>query len=170
MKNRYLTFRQAGDTIIEVMAAITILGLALGAAYGLSNRAFRTAVHSNDRVEALSLAQGQIEFLKNASLKAPNVSGSINNIIATYNNNSPFCFKDSDGSNVPAGPTGDDYCLNYGQGDSSSSTSSIYDISITYCDGSNGCAPTNVFTIQAKWIAGGSGSQNQLTLYYKPQR
>jgi hypothetical protein len=51
-----------------------------------------------------------------------------------------------------------------------SNNKSIYDITVSYCDGSGGCGPANVFTIQASWIAGGSGQQNQLKLYYKPQR
>ena len=157
MTYKNLKFKPAGDTIIEVMAAISILGLALGAAYGLSNRSFQTALHTHDRVEALSLAQGQIEFLKDKGLKS-----TINNLIAKYPNGEKFCFKDNDGTDVPAT---NDYCVSYGP-----DNASIYDISISYCDGSGGCAPVDVFTVQATWIAGGSGKQNQLTVYYKAQR
>jgi len=137
------------------------LGLSLGAAYALTNRSFRTAIHTRDRTQAASIAQGQIEFLKDRSLK-----GQINSLITQYGN-SKFCFVDngpSAGSTVSA--TAGSYCMPYGP----SNNKSIYDITVSYCDGSSGCGPANVFTIQASWIAAGSGQQNQLKLYYKPQR
>jgi len=145
MTTRFLKFRQAGDTIVEVMASITVLGLALGAAYGLSNRSFNTAVHIHDRIEALSLAAGQIEFLKDRGLKST---------IGTLPSGQ-FCFNDTNGSTM-----GVSNCRAY--------RGSIYDIAVSYCDGSGGCGSANVFTVRATWIAGGSGDQKQLTLFYKP--
>ncbi|MBI2007832.1 hypothetical protein HYU82_03195 [Candidatus Saccharibacteria bacterium] len=137
MRTKFLKFRQAGDTIVEVMASITVLGLAMGAAYGLSNRSFNTAVHTHDRIEALSLAAGQIEFLKDRGLK---------NTIGTLPSGQ-FCFNDSNGSTM-----GVSSCQAY--------RGSIYNIVISYS--------ANVFTVRTTWIAGGSGDQKQLTLFYKP--
>lgn len=137
-----------GDTIVEVMVSITVLGLALGAAYGLSNRSFNTAVHTHDRIEALSLAQGQVEFLKDRGLK-----GTINSLITQYGS-AGFCFNDTNNSTMNASA-----CRAY--------RGSIYDLAISYCSG-GACGQPNVFTVKASWIATGRGQQNQLTIFYKP--
>lgn len=149
-------YRQAGDTIVEVLVAIAIMGLALGSAYALSNRSFRTAMHSKERTEALALAQGQVEFLRDTSL-----SDTIGSLLARYPSGTEFCFKEDDGSDETV-TTGDDYCDSYGP-----SNNSLYNISVVYCDGSAGCGPANVFTITATWIGAGGGDNN-LKLYYKP--
>lgn|GEM_PF-2654288 len=147
-----------GDTIVEVMASIAVLGLALGAAFGLSNRAFNTAVHTHDRIEALALAEGQVEFLKDKGL-----SGNISIfIIGITNSSDTFCFNDEDGIKITNfGSTGPS-CTDY--------KGSIYTLTISYCAiGETGCGEQNVFTIKASWIAGGSGQNKQLTVFYKPQ-
>lgn len=149
MISRYLKSRQSGDTIIEVMAAITILGLALGAAFALSNRSYLTGVHTRDRTEALSLAQGQVEFLKDVGL-----TGNIGTLKAAYPNGEKFCFNDDTGDTVDAAG-----CTSY--------KNSIYNIAITYCSNPDAGCQENVFTVKADWIAGGTGNQNQLTIYYK---
>ncbi|HEX5395388.1 MAG TPA: hypothetical protein VFW52_03510 [Candidatus Saccharimonadales bacterium] len=146
---------QLGDTIVEVMAAITIIGLALGTAYALSNRSYKTGQSTVERSQALALAQGQVEFLKNLGL-----NGEIDNLLTTsnYGNGGKFCFRDDTGAVVSAG-TGS-YCYPYGQSDNKS----LYNIDISYCGG-GGCSP-NVFTVTASWEALG-GRQNQLMVYYK---
>lgn len=140
---RFLRSNQTGDTIVEVMASIAVLGMALGAAYGLSNRSFNTAVHTRDRIEAMALAEGQVEFLKDIGLKGQ---------IATFNKSGTFCFDDNNGARSTN-------CVNY--------KGSIYTLGITYCSGV-GCSPANVFTVTATWISGGGGDNKQLTLFYKP--
>ena len=155
MIGKFLKIGQAGDTIVEVMASIAIMALALGAAYSLSNRSFHTAQNTEERTGALAIAEGQIEFLRNAGL-----SGNTGSLLAKYPTGDPFCFKDSDGTDVVAS---DDYCTSYGAGNASP-----YNISIEYCDGSSGCGPANVFTIIATWTGFGSSDQQNLTLYFKP--
>ncbi|MBI4033493.1 prepilin-type N-terminal cleavage/methylation domain-containing protein [Candidatus Saccharibacteria bacterium] len=140
-----------GDTIVEVLAAIAVLGLALGAAYALSNRAFNTSVNTNDRVVALALAQGQVEFLRNEGLKGATAT---QDLINRYPPGQKFCFRDTDGQTFFTS--------------SSSCKSGIYNISIAYCDGSAVCGSANVFTVKAAWSAAGSGSQQQLSIFYKP--
>ena len=139
--------RQSGDTIVEVMAAITIAGLAIGAAYALSNRSYLTGVHTRDRTEALSLAQAQVEILRDRGL-----TGNINSLKTP----TPFCFDDETNQTL-ALPD----CGTY--------KDSIYDISVTYCDGSAADCEVGVFSVKTSWIAGGTGNQNQLELHYRPQ-
>lgn len=138
-----------GDTILEVLLTIAILALALGGGYALSNRSFHTSLHTHERVQALTLAQGQIEFLKN---KNPS---EIASLAGTYQSGS-FCFNDTNGAHAAANtPTCEDK-----QG--------LYNLAISYTCAS-GCNQANTFTIQATWEGFGTGRQNNLWLYYKPQ-
>jgi hypothetical protein len=137
------------------MAAITIIGLALATAYALSNRSFRTGQSTVERTQALALAQGQVEFLKNTGL-----NGEIDDLLATsnYGNGGKFCFRDDTGAVVAAGSGS--YCYPYGPGNNKT----LYNIDVSYCSG-GGCE-TGVFTVTASWQALGGG-QNQLNVYYK---
>ncbi len=60
-----MRFRQRGDTIIEVLIALAILGLIIGVAYASANRSLRAAQRSQERGEALKVAETQLEFVKN---------------------------------------------------------------------------------------------------------
>ncbi|MBI4033492.1 hypothetical protein HY379_00655 [Candidatus Saccharibacteria bacterium] len=147
--------RQTGDTIIEVMLAVTVMGVALAASYSLSNRSFHTAQNTQERTAALSLAQGQIEFLRDSYL-----SGTSGGLVTKYNEGQPFCFNDSNGTDVSA--DGSPYCNNYGPSDNKG----LYAVAITYCGGS-GCSPAGVFTVKTLWTGAGTASQNNVTLHYK---
>ncbi|MEX0881444.1 MAG: prepilin-type N-terminal cleavage/methylation domain-containing protein [Candidatus Saccharimonadales bacterium] len=131
---------QAGDTIVEVMVAITIMGLALGGAYALSNRSFHTSQHTHERIAALSLAQGQIEFLKDRGLK-----GTVGSLP-----NGQFCFDDDNGQTPLASSS---TCRTY--------DNKVYDVAISKSG--------NTFTVQVTWAGVGTGRQNNVILYYKPQ-
>jgi Tfp pilus assembly protein PilV len=141
---------QIGDTIVEVMAAITIIGLALATAYALSNRSYRTGQTTVERTQALALAQGQVEFLKNL-----NLNGEIASFVQQSVASGPFCFNDDTGTAVNASAT-DSYCKPYADG--------LYNVAITY-SGSAG-TPPGVFTVNVTWDKLGGG-QNQLEVYYK---
>lgn len=57
---------EGGDTIIEVMLAMTILAVVLATAYATSNHSLQTGFNSQYRDQALSYAQQQVELIKNA--------------------------------------------------------------------------------------------------------
>jgi type II secretory pathway pseudopilin PulG len=151
----------AGDTMVEVVVAISIMGLALGSAYALSNRSFHTAQSTQERTEALSLVEGQVEFLRNAGFNITG-SNSIGAIIA-FAASGPFCFIDQGNNAGNYVSATNDYCEDYGP----TGTNSLYDISVSYC-GLTCTEPQEVFTIRADWAAAGSGRPNNITLYYKP--
>lgn len=58
-------FGQRGDTLIEVMLAMTILSLTLVSAFAIANRASRLGREAKERVAAVNIAQEQIEALRN---------------------------------------------------------------------------------------------------------
>lgn len=55
-----------GDTIIEVLLALTIVSTMLGGAYVLANRSLNGSRTSQERGEATKIAETQLERLKNA--------------------------------------------------------------------------------------------------------
>ncbi len=55
---------QVGDTIIEVLLAMAVIGIVLASAFGLANQAVRTGRDAHERGEALKLAESQLELLK----------------------------------------------------------------------------------------------------------
>jgi len=56
--------RQRGDTIVEVLIAMSVIGLVLGASFGIANRATQTGRAAQERTEALKIAESQLELLK----------------------------------------------------------------------------------------------------------
>gem|GEM_PF-750790 len=59
--------RQRGDTIIEVLLAMAVLGMVLGTSFGIVNRSLATGRDAQERSEATKLAESQLEKLKTAS-------------------------------------------------------------------------------------------------------
>lgn len=55
---------QAGDTIVEVLICIAILGAVLGTAYVVANNNTKINISSQERLAAIKLAQSQIEYLR----------------------------------------------------------------------------------------------------------
>lgn len=65
---------QAGDTIIEVIISMVILSTAFVMAYSLSTAALRNSASADHRSEALAIAQGEVEILKDMIAKGTDVS------------------------------------------------------------------------------------------------
>jgi prepilin-type N-terminal cleavage/methylation domain-containing protein len=59
--------KQRGDTLIEVMIALAIIGSVIAISYATASRALRTGRAAQERTEALKLVEGQIETLKAAA-------------------------------------------------------------------------------------------------------
>ena len=55
---------QKGDTIVEVMLAIAVVGMVLGASYSIANRALQTGRFAQEQTEALKVAESELELLK----------------------------------------------------------------------------------------------------------
>jgi prepilin-type N-terminal cleavage/methylation domain-containing protein len=55
---------QSGETIVEVLIALSILGLVLGAGYASASDSIRTAQDTQERIEASQFARGMVESIK----------------------------------------------------------------------------------------------------------
>ena len=56
--------KQRGDTIIEVLLAMSVIGVVLGSAFGIANRSLATGRAAQERTDALKIAETQLELLK----------------------------------------------------------------------------------------------------------
>jgi hypothetical protein len=59
----------AGDTIVEVLIAVAVVSLVLGAAFAVVNRTLHNAQQAREHTEALNLLQGQLERVKSTIKK-----------------------------------------------------------------------------------------------------
>lgn len=59
-----LRFRERGDTIVEVMVVLAVLGLAISISYATANRSLLNARQAQENAQATALAQSQIESLR----------------------------------------------------------------------------------------------------------
>ncbi len=71
-----------GDTIVEVLVVLAVLGLALSISYATASRSLKNTRQAQESAEASALAQSQIELLR--SLSGP---GNPQNIFQP----APFC-------------------------------------------------------------------------------
>ncbi len=145
------TVKQRGDTIIEVLFAMSVIGIVLAAAFGIANQAVRTGRDAHERGEALKLAESQLELLKSYKKAG---TGNIANpppptfcvdMIPTL----PNVIIDSS-SNVDCSDI-----------DSSGNSGGLYSIDIT----ENGV----LYTIDVTWdqINSQTNSTGKVTLYYR---
>lgn len=56
--------RDRGDTLVEVLLAMSVIGLVLGASYAIANRSLATGRNAQEQTEAVKLAESQLEFLR----------------------------------------------------------------------------------------------------------
>lgn len=77
---------QGGDTIIEVMIALVLLGLAFGISYATANRALQMSQNSQEHTQALQIIASQAELAR---------SGANNPSLHTSNSSQLFCISPS---------------------------------------------------------------------------
>lgn len=59
-----LKLKQRGDTIVEVMIVLAVLGLAISICYATANRSLLNTRQAQENAEATELLRGQIEALR----------------------------------------------------------------------------------------------------------
>jgi type II secretory pathway pseudopilin PulG len=161
-----------GDTIVEVIVCIALLGTVMAVAYTSSTHSLQVGTDAGSRNRGLGFAQQQIEQIKYAEQ-----SGDIAGIQTQANPGDHFCIDPIDYpiSKTVVKVSSTNYCTICTKSDGTvdkyidptkppgtcpSGDDSIYSIYMSY-DGNN------VFTVNAQWVApNGSGFDN-LTLYYK---
>jgi type II secretory pathway pseudopilin PulG len=162
-----------GDTIIEVLICLAILGFIMTLAYSISNRSLQTIRRSQERIEALKLAEGQLELLKNLQKNQKSEYASTSG----RSSSEPFCLYVADPSVpsdkgvqlFPASPawsseiSTDDLSVNYTGKCSDQGSGNLYNIAIVPPGDVNG----GVYKVYVRWEKFGGGANEQVTLEYK---
>ena len=139
---------QAGDTIVEVMVVLAILGLAISISYATANRSLLNTRQAQESSQATELVQSQIEALRTltGASDTPNIFQA-----------GPYCL-------VPISPapvTGPFYTLQPG---GCSIPSVPYQITVNWVN--NPPAQPDTFTITARWAdVTGQGNDTLTTIY-----
>lgn len=133
---------QKGDTVVEVLIAVAILGLVLASGFAIANRSLRGIRAAQERGEALKVAETQLERIKKYSDSSTDI----------YVDGANYCIE-NDG-NVVDQPVGtfDVRC----QGGFYSTTTTVDSSSNQY-----------TFRTTVLWDRAGGQGQDTLTLYYK---
>jgi type II secretory pathway pseudopilin PulG len=146
--------KSAGDTIIEVLIVLAVLGLGLSIAYATANRGLQTSQAAEEHSQALSLMASQIEQVRTA------VAASNAGVLQTT---SAFCFDSSHNLVTLSGfkPASQENlneltAANYG----ACVVNGLYYQSITY-DGSG------LFTVKMRWPGLGTLGAQQESLNYR---
>lgn len=134
-----------GDTIIEVMISLVVLSMVLATVYAMGSRSLRTGTEANQRTEALTAAQSQVDLLINAKNIDPNFA-------TNYQVAQAFCLNPDGTKNTSAQANANKLCNGY--------NGSQYNIGVSYS--------SNLFIITAQWPSpdAPNGTAN-LNLYYK---
>lgn len=61
---RLITLKQTGDTIVEAMVAVSVVGLVIASSFAIATRSLKSARQSQERGEALKIAESQVESVR----------------------------------------------------------------------------------------------------------
>lgn len=136
---------QAGDTIVEVLIAISVISLVLVGAYVSTTRNINSTQDAQERSQAVKLVQTQIEYLRQAGTVA---SGN--------------CFNAS-GEQTFGGAQGSNPCIVLSDGSMAGATDQpAYTLHIQTT------ATPGIYAVSAVWQALTGTGNNNVTMYYQP--
>jgi len=150
MKNFWQRHREQGDTIVEVLIAISVVSLILGGAYVTTNRSLIATRAAEERGNALKLAESQVEQLKGLAKSNPSS-------IFDSGTPMPFCINSSTG--LPIAST--NAACKVSAAGSPTTTQPVYSLSISRA--SDG----NTFTVTNDWTDVSGRISDSLRLIYR---
>lgn len=140
--------RQAGDTIVEVMVSMSVLGLVMGAAFVTSRHSLQSGLQSSYRDQADSYARQQVELIKKLD-----ASGSL-----TGYQDSEFCINSS--GPIKQSVNSSTHLCTLPVGSAAPSQYSLVD---------KYNSATKTYTIEVQWPSSNASSPNLVDLQYKPR-
>lgn len=146
-----MRLKQAGDTIVEVLIAISVISLVLVGAYISTNQNVAVTEDAQERSQATKLVETQIEYLRTAGIDGSGVSKAVG---TCYTTEGVKTYDDSP-------PTGVNPCIVSSSGESGYAGEPAYTLSINQSD-------TDTYTVQANWDSLTSSGSNNVTMYYQP--
>ena len=141
---KHLDRQSRGDTIVEVMIALTILSFALTTSYSTVNRSMQSARNSQEHSEALQYLNSQVELARADATDAN-----------LYNQLTTFCMDATATPVVLSNPA----CTNGVEG--------FYKLSTTYVATPSFGHNQDIFTFSVTWPGVGQLGQQTEQLSYK---
>jgi type II secretory pathway pseudopilin PulG len=148
-KLRRLSADRSGDTIIEVLVVLAVLGLAIGLAYATANRSLLNARQAQEHSEAAGLVEKQVENLR--LLVSNSTAGNTDPTTNIFLTTTPFCVRDPNAA-PPIDTTASDCNM------SSAGSAVGYKVFIYNCDNQPAVDPcataipnSGTFAVQATW-------------------
>lgn len=151
---------QHGDTIVEVLVAILIVSIVLSGAFASARKSQTGIRQTQERSEALKVAEGQLEQLKVLAKSSPvSLTASADEVFCIYSNAGALT-KQVVTSNVRALTDDDLTDTNYHP--------SVCNVSpvagVTYYSLIEHQVATNTFIAHTRWFAAGGGDNQEVIL------
>jgi type II secretory pathway pseudopilin PulG len=144
------TLNQLGDTIVEVMIVLAVLGMAISVSYATANRSLLNTRQALENSQATEIAQSQVEAIRSMACSTGNLNCSSNP--ALFTTGTAHCV---DTSVNPYGfPLSSDSACQQG--------TIPYSISIVYNN-----APTDTFTVTVTWPDVLGQGNDTVTMIYR---
>jgi prepilin-type N-terminal cleavage/methylation domain-containing protein len=160
--------KQAGDTLVEVMISIAVIALAIAISYAISGKNLNVGITARERTSAVGLVQGQIERMKEAQqINAATLSG-------LKSAGQHFCFNTSSAvqNNSAVTPNNNNLAADTGRYNASCISGGKFYLDINYVPVNTNADPTkssgNSFMFTARWFRLGGGTDQVVTIYYRP--
>jgi type II secretory pathway pseudopilin PulG len=100
---RFARLTERGDTVVEVLICIAVIGLLLGGAFVLTNRSLQGTRAAQERLNGIKIVEGQLEQIKSlASTDAAGLFSAPTNFCI----NSSQQIKDASDATCTVGPDG----------------------------------------------------------------
>jgi prepilin-type N-terminal cleavage/methylation domain-containing protein len=165
---------QAGDTIVEVLVVLAILGLALSISYATANRSLLNVRQAQEHAQALQLVQGQLEQFRSLVVQKQISSTTVSDTSTTVDPS------DNDEQYVTSATDNPVFCINASgtierignisdyttyptdcAGANNDNLDDLYNIAISY-NSSN-----NTYTAQATWPSVTDAETDKVSLTYR---
>lgn len=173
---------QRGDTIVEVMIVLTVLGLAISIAFATANRSLLAARQAQENTQASVLLQAQLEKLRAMAPRPVFAPGPLHDNTNVFQATGQYCIHAARPAAVPnTGPysilgltsaaeiaANSARCQQDGAGTPSCTTEPCYDIRIKYTADADGDGVNDdTFTLQAEWNDVTGQQRDRVTLVYR---
>ncbi len=159
--------KQRGDTIVEVLIAIVVVSSVLIGAFVSAQRSTNITRQSEERAEALKVAESQVEQLRKAALSN---QGSLFDPLAS----NQFCVDITGsrfalGAAFPASVSADNFSV-YPANCQISYGGITYYVAVIRSGVTGAPSDIPVFVVHTRWDRAGGGGNEELTLAYRIYR
>jgi type II secretory pathway pseudopilin PulG len=154
--NKNLHEKQRGDTIVEVLISIAVISLVMGGAYVTTNRNLLATRAAQERGNALTLVESQLEQIKSLA---------ITDADALFDTNAPAEFCISQDQSIVGAGTAD---CRVDQSGAPTEAEPVYDLSVTRSgpDANLGY----IFEVTNTWVDPSGDHNNEVKMIYRIYR